>query len=66
MFSITTISFNKHFPFTLSEEDGKIKFEIWTGDVPVICNGFIVTVNINSDFIIPYEFTGEAHLRSLL
>lgn len=57
---------NKNFPFTLSEEDGKVKFKIWAGDVPVVRNGFVVIVDINSDFIILYEFTREADLWSLL
>jgi len=61
-----SLSLNKHFPFALSEEDGKVKFVIWAGDVPVIRNGLIVTVDIDSDFVILYEFAGEAHLRSLL
>jgi hypothetical protein len=59
------LSLNKHFPFALSEEDGKVKFVIWAGDVPVIRNGLIVTVDIDSDFVILYEFASEAHLRSL-
>lgn len=62
----SSLSLNKHFPFALSEEDGKVKFVIWAADVPVICNGFVVTVNIDSDFVILYEFASEAHLRSLL
>ena len=62
----SSLLFNKHFPFALSEEDGKVKFAIWAGDVPVIRDGFIVTVDVNSDFVVLYEFTSEAHLRSLL
>ena len=62
----SSLSLNKHFPSTLSEEDGKVKFVIWAADVPVVRNGFIVTVDIDSDFVILYEFASEAHLRSLL
>jgi len=62
----SSLSLNKHFPFALSEEDGKVKFVILAGDVPVIRNGLIVTVDIDSDLVILYEFAREAHLRSLL
>ena len=62
----SSLSLNKHFPVALSEEDGKVKFVIWAGDVPVIRNGLIVTVDIDSDLAILYQFAREAHFWSLL
>jgi hypothetical protein len=61
-----SLSLNKHFPLALSEEDGKAKLAIWAGDVPVVRDGLIVTVDIDSDFVFLYEFAREAHFRPLL
>jgi hypothetical protein len=57
--------FNKHFPVALSKADGKVKFQIWAGDVPVIRNSLVVTVDVNTDFVVPYLFACETDLRAL-
>lgn len=58
--------FNKNFPFWLSKANGKVEFKILAGDVPIICNRLVVTVNVHSDSVLPYTFAREAHLGAPL
>lgn len=65
--SVTEILlFDKNFPLWLSKANGKVKFKMWAGDVPIVCNCLVVIVDVNSDFVLSYMFTCEAHLGALL
>lgn len=60
------LSFDKNFPFRLSKANGKVKFQILAGNVPIVSNCLVVTIDVNSDSVLPYAFAREAHPGALL